>query len=328
MPFIKGDVEMQRTMCYGKADVWVYRTYLKPLTRVQAIPESAFSGRRNILFGLNVKTAVEGEAFISSFKDGDNTLVVATDSMKNFILKHAGDYAGATQEGFLEFVGRRFLETYPQMMCIKISSEQIPFDELPVPTNNSFEPSPLVFRYSLNEQACAAVEVKRIEKEIVTANHQSSLKGLKLLKVRGSSFYGFVRDEYTTLPESHDRPLFIFLNIEWRYCDFEGARGDTPAGYVAAEQVRDIAYTVFHEENSPSIQNLIYRIGRRILERFPQLVEVRFESNNRTWETVLDKIPASEEGKVFTEPRPPYGFQCFSMTREDLESVGEHRNDG
>ncbi|MFL6562771.1 MAG: urate oxidase, partial [Bacillus sp. (in: firmicutes)] len=153
--------------------------------------------------------------------------------------------------------------------------------------------------------------------------HLSSLKGLKLLKVSGSSFFGYVQDEYTTLPESHDRPLFIFLNIGWRYLDFEGAKGNTKDGYVAAEQVRDIAYTVFHEENSPSIQNLIYRIGLRILERFPQLVEVHFESNNRTWETVLDEIPASQEGKVFTEPRPPYGFQCFSMTREDLENPGE-----
>jgi urate oxidase/2-oxo-4-hydroxy-4-carboxy-5-ureidoimidazoline decarboxylase len=314
---------MQRTMRYGKADVWVYRTYAKPLTGVRSIPESAFTGRSNILFGMNVKVAVEGEAFFSSFKDGDNTLVVATDSMKNFILKHAGDYEGSTQEGFLEFVGRRFLETYSHMSVIKISSDQIPFDELPVPAKNSFEPSPLVFRYSLNEQPSASVEVKRSKDEITITDHLSSLKGLKLIKVRGSSFFGYVKDEYTTLPESYDRPLFIFLNIEWRYNDFEDARGNTAAGYVAAEQVRDIAYTVFHEANSPSIQNLIYRIGQRILERFPQLAEVRFESNNRTWETILDEIPHSEEGKVFTEPRPPYGFQCFSMTREDLENTGE-----
>src|SRR3954454_16152541 len=102
---------MKRTMCYGKEAVWVYRTYAKPLTEVQAIPESAFTGRRNILFGMNVRVAVEGAAFLSSFTDGDNSLVVATDSMKNFILKHAGDYDGAVLEGFLEFVGRRFLET-------------------------------------------------------------------------------------------------------------------------------------------------------------------------------------------------------------------------
>jgi urate oxidase / 2-oxo-4-hydroxy-4-carboxy-5-ureidoimidazoline decarboxylase len=314
---------MKRTMSYGKADVWVYRTYAKPLTGVRTIPESGFTGRKNILFGMNVKVAVEGDAFFSSFKEGDNTLVVATDSMKNFILKHAGDYDGSTQEGFLEFVGQRFLETYSHMTGITISGEQIPFDELPVPTNGDFQPSPLVFRYSLNEQASAQVEVKRTDEGITTTNHSSSLTGLKLIKVRGSSFFGYVKDEYTTLPESYDRPLFIFLNIEWRYNDLEDARGNMADGYVGAEQVRDIAYTVFHEENSPSIQNLIYRIGYRILERFPQLIEVRFESNNRTWETILDEIPSSEEGKVFTEPRPPYGFQCFSMTQEDLETPGE-----
>jgi urate oxidase / 2-oxo-4-hydroxy-4-carboxy-5-ureidoimidazoline decarboxylase len=314
---------MNRTMCYGKADVWVYRTYAKPLVAIRPIPESVFTGRSNILFGMNVKVAVEGEAFFSSFKEGDNTLLVATDSMKNFILKHAGDYDGATQEGFLEFVGRRFLETYPQMSLIKISSEQIPFDELSVPAGDTFEPSPLVFRYSMNEQACAVIEVTRGKDEITTTDHLSSLKGLKLIKVRGSSFFGYMKDEYTTLPESFDRPLFIFLDIAWRYNDFDGARGNKSEGYVAAEQVRDIAYTVFHEENSPSIQNLIYRIGHRVLERFPQLAEVRFESNNRTWETILDEIPSSQEGKVFTEPRPPFGFQCFSMTRNDLETDGD-----
>ncbi|MGX6444896.1 factor-independent urate hydroxylase [Neobacillus sp. K501] len=314
---------MKRTMCYGKDDVWVYRTYATPLTSVRDIPESSFKGRNNILFGMKVKVAVEGEEFFPSFKDGDNTLVVATDSMKNFILKHAGDYQGATQEGFLEFVGRRLLETYSQMTGVTVSGEQISFDELPISNPEGAEPSPLVFRYSLNEQAAASIEVKRSRGEILLSDHLSSLKGLKLIKVKGSSFYGYVKDEYTTLPESFDRPLFIYLNIDWRYNDFEAAKGNSQAGYVAAEQVRDIAYTVFHEDNSPSIQNLIYRIGYRILERFPGLAEVSFESNNRTWETILDEIPASNEGKVFTEPRPPFGFQRFSMTQEDLKTEGE-----
>jgi urate oxidase len=315
---MKGDIQMERTMCYGKEDVWVYRTYAKPLEGIQTIPESTFTGRRNILFGMNVKVAAEGEEFLTSFTEGDNTKIVATDSMKNFILRHAGQYEGATLEGFLEFTGRSFLKKYQQMTGIRVSAEQIPFDELPVCTGSSIEPSHLVFRYSLNEQACASVEVKRSAHKIVTTSQTSGLTGLKLIKVKGSSFYGYVKDEYTTLPESFDRPLFIFLNINWCYDDHEDAKGEDPKKYVAAEQVKDIAYTIFHEENSPSIQNLIYRIGLRILERFPQLAEVRFESNNRTWETVLDEIPGSQEGKVFTEPRPPFGFQCFSMTRADL----------
>ena len=45
------------------------------------------------------------------------------------------------------------------------------------------------------------------------------------MKLTGSSFEGFVRDEYTTLPESRDRPLFVHLDVHWRNADF-AARAD------------------------------------------------------------------------------------------------------
>ncbi|MFD0694362.1 factor-independent urate hydroxylase [Paenibacillus sp. GCM10027628] len=310
----------ERIMYYGKGDVWVYRSYAKPLTNLTVIPESGCTGRDNILFGMNIKIAVSGERFFTSFSEGDNSFVVATDSMKNFILRKAGEYEGATAEGFLEFAARKFLETYPQMMGVKMTADQVPFDVLPVPGQQGLEGSNLVYRYSQNEHPTALVEVVRTEEGISVARHSGGVADLKLIKVRGSSFAGFVRDEYTTLPESFDRPLFIFLDIAWDYEKVEDALDADRGGYVASEQIRDIAHTVFHEQNSPSIQNLIYRIGQRALTRFPQLKEIRFESNNRTWETILEEV-ATGEGKVFTEPRPPYGFQGFSMTKRDLEGL-------
>jgi urate oxidase/2-oxo-4-hydroxy-4-carboxy-5-ureidoimidazoline decarboxylase len=36
----------------------------------------------------NIKIVVGGEQLFSSFSEGDNELIVATDSMKNFIQKH------------------------------------------------------------------------------------------------------------------------------------------------------------------------------------------------------------------------------------------------
>ncbi|MDI3256992.1 MAG: urate oxidase [Kyrpidia sp.] len=315
---------VSRTMYYGKGDVWVYRTYAKPLQGLRAIPESGFPGRPNVIFGMNVKMAVEGEAFLPSFTQGDNSMVVATDSMKNFVLRQAGAYEGATPEGFLEFVGRRFLERYSHVSAIRLTGRQIPFDELAVPTDGGLQPGRLVFRYSLNECPAAFVDLRRTSDGAVLEDHFGGVVGLKLIKVKGSSFYGYIRDEYTTLPEAYDRPLFIYLDIRWKYEDPADLRGENPERYVAAEQVRDIAHTVFHELNSPSIQNLIYHIGRRVLQRFPQVAEVRFEANNRTWETVLDEVSEadgkSRGAKVYTEPRPPYGFQGFSMTKKDLES--------
>ncbi|WP_040949065.1 factor-independent urate hydroxylase [Gorillibacterium massiliense] len=311
----------ERTLFYGKGDVFVYRTYAGKLAGLPTIPESAFTGRDNVIFALNVHFSVYGDAFFASFAEGDNRLVVATDSMKNFILRHAALYDGCTMEGYLAFVSRRFLETYTQADSVCISANRLEFEPTWVPGENGSGPteSGLVYRHSRNEHASAAITACRTETGIELAECSSGINNLHLIKVKGSSFYGFVRDEYTTLPEAKDRPLYIYLDIGWTYSDLADSLKGEPGKYVPPEQVRDIAHCVFHEFNTPSIQNLIFEVGKRILIRFPQLAEVRFESNNRTWETIVDDIPASE-GKVFTEPRPPYGFQGFSMTRSDVEN--------
>jgi urate oxidase/2-oxo-4-hydroxy-4-carboxy-5-ureidoimidazoline decarboxylase len=310
----------ERTVYYGKDDVMVYRTYAKRLAGIKAIPESSFTGHDNVIFALKVKFSVYGERLLSSFTEGDNTHVVATDSMKNFILRHAALFKGETIEGFLAFVSQRFMDKYTHIASISITGDRLPFDPVLVPGKDEWTNSGLVYRRSHNDHTSASMEIKRTEDGAATtiSTHLCRLADLQLIKVSGSSFFGFIRDEYTTLPESYDRPLYIYLNIYWTYKDITDAISEDITDYVPAEQIRDIAQTVFHEYKTPSIQYLIYQIGLRVLSRFPQLIEVRFESNNRTWETVIETIEDSE-GKVFTEARPPFGFQGFSMTRDDLK---------
>ncbi|MEJ9149598.1 factor-independent urate hydroxylase [Bacillus smithii] len=308
----------ERVMYYGKGDVFAYRTYLKPLTGVRTIPESPFSGRDHILFGVNVKISVGGTKLLSSFTKGDNSLVVATDSMKNFIQKHLASYTGTTIEGFLEYVATSFLKKYSHIEKISLIGEEIPFETTFAVKNGNRAASELVFKKSRNEYATAYLNMVRNEDNTLNiTEQQSGLADLQLIKVSGNSFVGFIRDEYTTLPEDSNRPLFVYLNIKWKYKNTEDSFGMNPENYVAAEQIRDIATSVFHETETLSIQHLIYLIGRRILERFPQLQEVYFESQNHTWDKIVEEIPESK-GKVYTEPRPPYGFQCFTVTQEDL----------
>jgi urate oxidase / 2-oxo-4-hydroxy-4-carboxy-5-ureidoimidazoline decarboxylase len=311
--------KQDRTLYYGKDDVLIYRTYAKRLEGIKPIPESNFIGNDNVIFALKVKFAVYGEQFLSSFTEGDNSKVVATDSMKNFILRHAGSFKGETIEGFLAFVSQRFMEKYAHVTHISITGDRIPFDPISVPGIAGWSDSGLVFRRSHNDHTSASLEIERSEESSITVtSHTCGLADLQLIKVSGSSFFGFIRDEYTTLPETFDRPLYIYLNIFWTYNDINDAIAEEITSYVPAEQIRDIAQTVFHQYKTPSIQFLIYQIGLRVLSRFPQLSEVRFESNNRTWETVVETIEDSE-GRVFTEARPPFGFQGFSMTRDDLK---------
>ncbi|OZT80718.1 urate oxidase [Marinococcus halophilus] len=311
----------RRTMSYGKGDVFAYRTFSIPFTDITPIPESPYEGTNNTIFGLNVSVNITGEAFLPSFTEGDNSMVIATDSMKNFIQRHLGSYEGATVEGFLAYVGEAFLEKYDHVETAEVYADHLPFEKVNV--DNTGYKSGVVFKKSRNENTAAMVKVGRTSfgaPEII--DQESYVKDVQLVKVVDNSFVGFIRDEYTTLPEDANRPLFIYLNIGWIYETPETAFGQNGPGYVAAEQVKDIAAAVFHETQTASIQQLIYYIGRRVLERFPQLQEVSFESQNHTWDTVVEDIPGSD-GKVYTEPRRPYGFQRFSVHREDLNHGGE-----
>ena len=252
---------------------------------------------------------VLGRNFVPAYTEGDNSDVVATDSMKNFILKQALEFGGATLEGYLMFLGRRFLERYPEMEALNVLGEEQPFEA----AHANGEVSDVLFHRAQGDRAVAELALERTGEGVRVVDHRCGRVGLQLVKVTGSSFANFVRDEHTTLPEMVDRPLFIYLDLFWRYADAAHAVSDD-AHYVPAEQVRDVAATVFHEFNSKSIQHLVYEMGGRILARFPQLAEVSFEAQNRLW----DKGYASETDervKVHTDPRPPYGHIGLTMTQ-------------
>jgi len=307
----------ERVMSYGKEKVKVYRTYGTPLDGIEPIPESSFTGRPNTLFGMDLRVQVEGDAFLPSFSEGDNSMVVATDSMKNFVHHHMGEYDGATLEGFLEFVGAELIERYDQMETVEVSATEIPFEERQVPGEDGFETSELVFGVSDGEAAYGKLVLESGADGAELDDQLSGVTDIELVKVKDNSFTGFVQDEYTTLPERENRTLYVAMDIFWTYAEPVDALGADPAQYVPPEQVRDIAQAVFDELDVNSIQDLIYQIGLRVLERFSQLESVSFEANNRTWIGVRDDLDG--DAKVLREPDIPTGFQQFSMDRNDLE---------
>lgn len=298
---------------YGKSRVPVYRVYARPLTGVSPVPESSFSGRENILFTAEVDVEVFGENFLPSYTQGDNSMVVATDTMKNFILRQTLAFEGSTLEGLLEHLGHQFLATYPQMERLRMSAREIPFTTAQVPQGSSghFGNSNVLFSRSHDDYATATMDFAYDGDTTKITDHSCGQVGMHLFKVTGSAFTNFARDTYTTLPERGDRPLFIYLDIHWRYSNI----ADMHSQYIAHEQVRDVAQTVFHEFVSESIQHLIHEIGLRLLERFPQMAEVSFEGHNLT----RDPIAASEtdpKQKVYSDPFPAYGLIKLSMSRK------------
>lgn len=302
---------------YGKAEVSTYVTGVRALEGTPRIPESAFTGRPNHVLAAEIDVQVMGEAFTDAYTKGDNTNVVATDTMKNFIHRESLDFEGSTLEGWLFFLGRRFLETYPQMERLRVSGEEIRFDPARVPSAEAgFEDSAVLFHRRHDDRGVASLEVGRADDgTIVLGSVRAGRVGLDLMKTTGSAFADFPRDEYTTLPSRPDRLLFTHVDIAWRYFDGRIPVDPDAARYVASEQVADVAATVFHEFVSLSIQHLVNEIGERMLQRFASLSEVSFEAQNRTFDTA-EVWKADARRKVYTDPRPPYGRIGLTMTRD------------
>src|SRR5262249_42147927 len=184
---------------YGKADVIVYRIH----------PGS--------LFGANVTMLLYGDPFWPTYTTGDNTGLVATDSMKNFIQRETQNFMGDDLESYCRFLAEKFLHHYEQTEGLQITAVEIPYEG-----GVEFVP-----RYT--ERAMASIEMTRAG----VVELRSGLHGFKLLRLGGSSFTGFVRDEYTTLPETTDRPLHMWLDVEWL------------SGAPVTAHVRDIVHWVF-----------------------------------------------------------------------------------
>jgi urate oxidase / 2-oxo-4-hydroxy-4-carboxy-5-ureidoimidazoline decarboxylase len=267
---------------YGKHNVSFYRTH--PV--------------RGLLAG-RVSIDVFGDNFLPAYTEGDNREVVATDTMKNFVYAMALEYPGATHEGFAAFLGRRFLETYPQMQWLRIQVREMPFDKhsakLMSPTDDDY--------------GWVELEIGRDGMRMLRCGRHN----LRLVKLTGSAFKDFARDAYTTLPEVSDRPLFIYLDVYWRYGRAGDGVTDGPT-HIASEAVRDSVIATFDDFVSMSIQHLVHEMGTRLLDRFAAMSEVSFEAQNRLWDTskVSEAEPAT---RVFSDPKPAHGFIGLTLNR-------------
>ncbi len=284
---------------YGKTAVPVYRHDAAPLAGLRALPESALRGRGNGLFAARVTVEVFGDNFLPSYTEGDNAMVVATDSIKNLILRETGSWTGATLESLLHHLGGHLLGGYPQMEALLVSGAEIRFDPA--------GPDATLHARVDGDHATAELRLVRAGDGVAIDDLRCARMGMSLLKRNGSAFTDFVRDDYTTLPERRDRPLWVGLDVAWRYEDPRLALGGLPEAYVDSAQVRDVCAAVLEEFVSESIQHLVHEMGVRLLDRLPEVSEVAFEGRNLTRDPVV-------EG-VFTDPFPAHGTITLVMRR-------------
>lgn len=249
-------------------------------------------GARRLVRDLTVSIALEGR-FESSYTAGDNSLVIATDTMKNSVYALAVDGL----DGSIEAFGRRLADHFAAFDQVARATVRLR-DHRWRPIETDGGPAPAAFARDGSWTRTATVTSTGGATAI-----EAGIDDLAVMKTAKSSFAGFPRDRYTTLAETADRIMATQISARWRYVSVEV---DHDALF---EAVRRTLLAVFADHDSPSVQASIWIIGRAILERHTELSEVSLAMPNlHHWAVDLRPFGLENHGDVFVATREPYGL--------------------
>ncbi|KAL4897820.1 hypothetical protein BDV59DRAFT_168603 [Aspergillus ambiguus] len=248
---------------YGKDNVRVYKVHKDEKTGVQTVVE------------MTVCVLLEGE-IDTSYTKADNSVIVATDSIKNTIYILAKQNPVTPPELFGTILGNHFITKYKHIHAAHAHIVTHRWTRL----NIDGKPHPHSFYRDSEEKRNVQVDV--VEGQGVDIC--SSLNNLTVLKSTNSQFWGFLRDEYTTLPETWDRILSTDVDAAWKWKRFSGldeVRSHIPKFDATWAAARDITLKTFAEDNSASVQNTMYKMAEEILARQPLVETVDYSLPNK-----------------------------------------------
>jgi urate oxidase len=240
---------------------------------------------------LTVAVTLQGD-FEAAHVEGDNSMVIATDTMKNTVYALAADRLTGSIEDFALALAAHFRE--PQ-----VSIAQVDIDEhqwLPIEGDGRSAADAFV-------KTIAGTRVTRVvdgpDGQIVEAG----VRDLTVMKTAKSAFSGFPRDRFTTLAETEDRILATKIDATWRYAVGEH---DYDALF---DSVRGSLLGSFAEHESPSVQASIWIIGRAMLQAHPEVTEIRMRLPNlHHWRVDLKPFGIGGEPEIYVATTEPHGL--------------------
>ena len=263
---------------YGKAHIRVLK-----VTR---------HGAQHSLKELDVTVGLSGD-FQASYTKADNRLVVATDSMKNTVNIFAKEKLGAENEEFGIVLGEHFLKTYPQVTCVEISLSERCW--------NRIQAGGKPHAHAFTEKGAAKPFVKIIytKKEFWI---ESGIEEVMILKTTGSGFEKFLRDQFTTLPETSDRICATKLKATWTYTK-------KPKSYSATnEKILAAMLATFAKKFSPSVQVTLFQMGEAALKVAPEISQVHLALPNKHCLLVnLSPFGLENKNELYVPTDEPHG---------------------
>jgi urate oxidase len=253
-------------------------------------------GEHHALVDLNVSVALSGD-LAAAHLTGDNAGVLPTDTMKNTVYAFAREHGVGSPEAFGLLLARHFVTTQPQVAAARVSIESFGWERL----------GPHSFRRAGDFVRTAVVTVAEAGTQVV-----SGLKDLVLLNTTDSEFHGYPRDRYTTLPETTDRILATAVDARWRHLTDSADWSESFAG------AKEALVEAFVDTYSYSLQQTLYAMGERLLQRRPEIAEVRLALPNKHHYLVdLAPFELTNPQEVYLAGDRPYGLIEGTVTRDD-----------
>ena len=254
------------------------------------------SGEKHELRELNVHIFFEGE-FSATYASGDNSGVLPTDTMKNTVYVLAKQLRWNDIETFARGLAGHFLGRVPQLRQVKIEISETPWEHI------GGHATAFVQRGA--ERRITELTASR-SKKLTT----SGLKNLQILKTANSAFAGFIKDEFTTLPETDDRLFGTVLNAEWTY-----TRADIDFNALH-KNIRETLLNIFAEHHSLSVQHTLFAMAEAVVKAFDVVGEIHLTMPNKHCLPVdLAKFGLENSNQVFIPIDEPSGYIEARVTR-------------
>ena len=267
---------------------------------------------RHEIRDLNVSTSLRGD-FAAAHTDGDQAQVLPTDTQKNTAFAYAKKRGVASPEDYALALGRRLLEACPAAEGCRVTVEEYAWDRVPVGGGGSTGSA----GSAGHDHAFVrrGTETRTVEVDLARDGSTEVVGGLTdlvVLKSTGSEFKGFLKDEYTTLPEADDRILATSLTARWTYAD--AADRDWDATYTS---VRAAILEAFATTYSRALQETLYAMGTAVLERHDGITAISFAAPNKHHFLVdLEPFGLYNPGEVFIAADRPYGLIEATIERD------------
>jgi urate oxidase len=257
-------------------------------------------GDRHDLRDLSVAIQFKG-AYDESYTNGDNSAVLPTDTMKNTVYALAAQTPVDDPESLGLALARRFLDRNPRLVRTRIDLAEHLWGRLPRGERQHGH----AFIRTGPETRTATIQANR-RRTLVGAG----IADLLVLKSAHSAFDNFLRDEYTTLPDTRDRILATSLTATWAYRDPD--IDFTPAW----NGVRRTLLDVFAEHESESVQHTLHAMGQAVLDHIQDVSSIRLVMPNKHHIPFdLSPLGLPNKNEIFVPTDEPHGLIEATLVR-------------